>query len=66
MTDLFFAPGAWALFFIATLWAASGSEVKTPWPDALRFLSIIFASRFKNAKKRDFSASPRRAAVARF
>jgi hypothetical protein len=56
MTDVFFAPGAWAVFFIATPWAARGSEAQPTWPDGSRFLSIIFAGHIKNAKNGDFSA----------
>jgi hypothetical protein len=66
MTATFFAPGAWPVFFIATHWASSGSEEKTPRPHALCFLSIIFSGRFKYSKKRDYSAWRRRVVVARF
>jgi len=54
MTDVFFAPGAWAVFFVAIPWAASGSEATTPRTDAPRFLSTIFAGPFQNAKKAVF------------
>jgi hypothetical protein len=56
MTDVFFAPGPWKVFSVATSWASTHTEAKAPWPDAVRFMSTIFAGPLQSAKKAGFSA----------